>query len=310
MRVAVIGAGGVGGYYGGMLARSGVDVAFIARGTQLDAIRSNGLTVKTTHVGEFTVPVQATSDPNAVGPVELVLVCVKTYDTDTAVQMLTPLIHADTIVMSLQNGVEKEERIGRVVGNEHVLGALTYVSSRVESPGVIHQSWVQKLAFGELNGQASARTQHLLTLFERAEIAAEVAPDIRVAMWGKLLGVSAFTAVCCVTRLPGAAITSYPETSALFWGAMEEGLAVARASGVAMPDNFLDQSRGIVAGINPMVRPSMYYDLEAGKPLELEDMIGVVVRLGKKHEVSTPLTFAMYAALKPYVNGAPDILQR
>ncbi len=310
MRVAVIGAGGVGGYYGGMLARSGVNVAFIARGTQLDAIRSNGLTVKTTHVGEFTVPVQATSDPNAVGPVELVLVCVKTYDTDTAVQMLTPLIHADTIVMSLQNGVEKEERIGRVVGNEHVLGALTYVSSRVESPGVIHQSWVQKLAFGELNGQASARTQHLLRLFERAEIAAEVAPDIRVAMWGKLLGVSAFTAVCCVTRLPGAAITSYPEISALFWGTMEEGLAVARASGVAMPDNFLDQSRGIVAGINPMVRPSMYYDLEAGKPLELEDMIGVVVRLGKKHEVSTPLTFAMYAALKPYVNGAPDILQR
>jgi 2-dehydropantoate 2-reductase len=310
MRVAVIGAGGVGGYYGGMLARSGVDVTFIARGTQLEAIRSNGLTVKTTHVGEFTVPVQATSDPNAVGPVELVLVCVKTYDTDTAVQMLTPLIHADTIVMSLQNGVEKEERIGRVVGNEHVLGALTYVSSRVESPGVIHQSWVQKLAFGELNGQASARTQHLLRLFERAEIAAEVAPDIRVAMWGKLLGVSAFTAVCCVTRLPGAAITSYPEISALFWGAMEEGLAVARASGVAMPDNFLDQSRGIVAGINPMMRPSMYYDLEAGKPLELEAMVGVVVRLGEKHEVSTPLTFALYAALKPYVNGAPDILQR
>jgi 2-dehydropantoate 2-reductase len=310
MRVAVIGAGGVGGYYGGMLARSGVDVTFIARGTQLEAIRSNGLTVKTTHVGEFTVPVQATSDPNAVGPVELVLVCVKTYDTDTAVQMLTPLIHADTIVMSLQNGVEKEERIGRVVGNEHVLGALTYVSSRVESPGVIHQSWVQKLAFGELNGQASARTQHLLRLFERAEIAAEVAPDIRVAMWGKLLGVSAFTAVCCVTRLPGAAITSYPETSALFWGAMEEGLAVARASGVAMPDNFLDQSRGIVAGINPMMRPSMYYDLEAGKPLELEAMVGVVVRLGEKHEVSTPLTFALYAALKPYVNDAPDILQR
>jgi 2-dehydropantoate 2-reductase len=310
MRVAVIGAGGVGGYYGGMLARSGVDVTFIARGTQLEAIRSNGLTVKTTHVGEFTVPVQATSDPNAVGPVELVLVCVKTYDTDTAVQMLTPLIHADTIVMSLQNGAEKEERIGRVVGNEHVLGALTYVSSRVESPGVIHQSWVQKLAFGELNGQASARTQHLLRLFERAEIAAEVAPDIHVAMWGKLLGVSAFTAVCCVTRLPGAAITSYPETSALFWGAMEEGLAVARASGVAMPDNFLDQSRGIVAGINPMMRPSMYYDLEAGKPLELEAMVGVVVRLGEKHEVSTPLTFALYAALKPYVNGAPDILQR
>jgi 2-dehydropantoate 2-reductase len=307
MRVAVIGAGGVGGYYGGMLARSGVDVTFIARGTQLEAIRSNGLTVKTTHVGEFTVPVQATSDPNAVGPVELVLVCVKTYDTDTAVQMLTPLIHADTIVMSLQNGVEKEERIGRVVGNEHVLGALTYVSSRVESPGVIHQSWVQKLAFGELNEQASARTQHLLRLFERAEIAAEVAPDIRVAMWGKLLSVSAFAAVCCVTRLPAGIILRCPETTALLWGAIAEGDAVARVNGVAMPEDFVQQMQSRAATLAPTTRASMYYDLEAGRRLELDDVVGSVVRLGEKYGVATPLCFAMYAALKPFEHGMPDV---
>jgi 2-dehydropantoate 2-reductase len=310
MRVAIVGSGGVGGYYGGMLARAGEDVTFIARGAHLDAMRANGLTVKTAHVGEFTIPVKATDDPNEIEPVDLVLFCVKTYDTNTAVGLIRPLIGRETVILPLQNGVESLERIGRVVGEEHVIGGTTYVSSKIDSPGIIKEIWDHKAYLGELDGELSPRTEQLLKTFERAEVAVEIPPDIHVAMWGKLLGVSAFTAVCCVTRLPGAAITSYPETSALFWGAMEEGLAVARASGVAMPDNFLDQSRGIVAGINPMMRPSMYYDLEAGKPLELEAMVGVVVRLGEKHEVSTPLTFALYAALKPYVNGAPDILQR
>lgn len=310
MRVAIMGSGGVGGYYGGMLARAGEDVAFIARGAHLDAMHANGLMVKTAHVGEFTIPVKATDDPNEIGPVDLVLFCVKTYDTDTAAGLIRPLIGPETVVLPLQNGVESPERIGCVVGEEHVIGGTTYVSSKIESPGIIKEIWDHKAYLGELDGQLSPRTEQLLKTFERAEVAVEIPPDIRVAMWGKLLGVSAFTAVCCVTRLPAAAIISCPETSALFWGAMEEGLAVARASGVAMPDNFLDQNRGIMAGINPMLRPSMYYDLQAGKPLELEDMIGVVVRLGNKHDVSTPLTFAMYAALKPFVNGAPDIPQR
>jgi 2-dehydropantoate 2-reductase len=209
--------------------------------------------------------------------------------------------------MSLQNGAEKEERIGRVVGNEHVLGALTYVSSRVESPGVIHQSWVQKLAFGELNGQASARTQHLLRLFERAEIAAEVAPDIRVAMWGKLLSVSAFAAVCCVTRLPAGVILRCPETTALLWGAIAEGDAVARVNGVAMPEDFVQQMQSRAATLAPTTRASMYYDLEAGRRLELDDVVGSVVRLGEKYGVATPLCFAMYAALKPFEHGMPDV---
>jgi 2-dehydropantoate 2-reductase len=309
MRVAIMGSGGVGGYYGGMLARAGEDATFIARGAHLEAMRANGLMVKTAHVGEFTIPVKATDDPNEIGPVDLVLFCVKTYDTDTVAGLIHPLISRGTVVLPLQNGVESPERIGRVVGEEHVIGSTTYVSSKIESPGIINEIWDHKAYLGELDGERSPRTERLLRTFERAEVAVEIPPDIRVAMWGKLLGVSAFTAVCCVTRLPAAAILSHPETSALFWGAMEEGLAVARASGVAMPDNFLDQSRSIMAGISPMLRPSMYYDLRAGKPLELEDMIGVLVRLGKQRDVATPLTFAMYAALKPYVNGTPDIPQ-
>jgi 2-dehydropantoate 2-reductase len=292
-----------------MLARAGEDMTFIARGAHLAAMRANGLTVKTAHVGEFTVPVTATDDPNQIGPVDLVLFCVKTYDTDTVAELIRPLIGRETVILPLQNGVESPERIGRVVGEEHVIGGTTYISSKIEAPGVIKEIWDHKAYLGELNGERSPRTEQLLKTFKRAEVAVEIPPDIRVTMWSKLLGVSAFTAVCCVTRLPAAAILSCPETLTLFWGAMEEGLAVARASGVAMPANFLDQSRGIVAGINPMLRPSMYYDLQAGKPLELEAMIGVIVHLGEKHGVSTPLTFAMYAALKPYFNGAPDIPQ-
>lgn len=305
MRVAIMGSGGIGGYYGGMLARVGEDVTFIARGTHLDALRTNGLTLKTAHVGEFTIPAKATNDPKEVGPVDLVLFCVKTYDTDTAVQQIHPLLGPETVILPLQNGIESPERIGHVVGEEHVIGGTTYVSSKIESPGVVRQVWGLNTYLGELDGEVSPRTEQLLATFKRAEVATEIPPDIRVAMWEKLLGISAFSAVACVTRLPNGAIRACPETTALLWGVMEEGIAVARASGVAIPADFLERIRGVHA--NPAVRPSMYYDLEAGKRLELEDLIGVVVRLGEKHGVPTPLSFAMYAALKPYINGAPDI---
>jgi 2-dehydropantoate 2-reductase len=311
MRVAVMGSGGVGGFYGGMLARAGEDVTFIARGAHLDAMRSNGLTVKTTQVGEFTIPVDATDDPSEIGLVDLVLFCVKTYDTDTAAGLIRPLIGRETVILPLQNGVESPERIGRVVGDEYVIGGTTYVSSRIESPGIINEIWAHKVYLGELDGELSPRAERLVETFERAEVAAEIPPDIQVAMWGKLLGISAFAAVGCVTRLPGGVIMTCPETASLVWGAIEEGFSVARASGVPMPDDFPDQLRRTTSTLSdPTMRPSMYYDLEAGKPMELEDLVGVVVRLGKKHGVPTPLTFAMYAALKPYADGAPDVPQK
>ena len=159
MRVAVMGTGGVGGYYGGMLARSGEDVTFIARGDHLEAMLSRGLTLKTTHAGEFNIPVKATDDPVEIGSVDLVIFCVKTYDTDTAARIILPVMGPQTVVMSLQNGVESEGRIAGVVGEEHVIGAATYISSVIEEPGVINQSWVLKVYLGELNGKPSSRTE-------------------------------------------------------------------------------------------------------------------------------------------------------
>ena len=307
MRVAIMGSGGVGGYYGGMLARAGEDVTFVARGEHLGAILDNGLKVKTAHVGEFTIPAKATEDPHEIGPVDLVLFCVKTYDTSTAAEMIRPLVGPDTMVLTLQNGVESPERIGRVIGIEHVIGGTTYVSSKIESPGIIKEIWDRKAYLGELDGKRTSRIEQLAKSLEQAQVQVEISPHIHVAMWGKLLAVSAFTGVCCVTRLPAGAVNSCPDTASLMWGAVKEGMAVAKAGGAALPDGLLDQLRGVSQSMDPMLRPSMHYDIEVGKPLELEDMIGVIVRRGEQYKIATPLTFALYAALKPYVNGPPGV---
>lgn len=310
LRVAVMGSGGVGGYYGGMLARAGEDVTFIARGEHLKAIRNNGLTVKTAHVGEFTVEARATDDPNEIKPVDLVLFCVRTYDTVSAAEAIRPLVGPETSVLTLQNGVESAHRIGRVVGMDRVIGGTTYVSSKIESPGVIKEIWDHKAYLGELNDERTARVEEVANTLKRAEVQVEIPPDIHMAMWGKLLAVSALTAVSCVSRLPAGIIYSCPESSELLWGAVDEGIAVAKAAGVAIPDGILDQLRGVAASMDPTLRPSMHYEIEAGKRLELEDMIGVIVRVGKKYEVPTPYTFAMYAALKPYADGTPVLPQQ
>ncbi len=298
-----MGAGGIGGYYGGMLARARHEVSFIARGAHLEAMRNRGLTVKTTHVGEFTLSVHATSDPGEIGPVDLVLFCVKGYDTDTAAAQITPLMGPETVVMSLQNGVENEERIGRVVGHEHIIGGTTQVASKLESPGVINQTWVEMMYMGELDGQPRPRSERLLEAFQQAEVAAQIPPHIGVAMWCKLVDVGAFASISCVTRLPAGEMLVCPETTKLYYSLVEEGIAVARATGLDMPEDFVGELREMNVDLAPTVRASMYYDLEAGRRLELEDLAGTIVRMGRKHGVATPLNFAMYAALKPYING-------
>ena len=306
MRIAVVGAGGTGGYFGGLVARAGQDVTFIARGAHLEALRVRGLTVESKLAGTFTVPVQATDAPTEVAPVDLILFCVKTYDTDTAAESIRPLIRPDTMLLSLQNGIDNEERIARAVGYTSRLGAVAYVVSAIKAPGVVAQTaGPGKIILGELSGGASARTERLRDVLQRAEITAEVHRDIRVVLWQKFLFICAFSGVTAVTRLPIGTILADSVTSALFRGKVEEVEAVARADGIDLPADCVEQALATAAAVEPWGRGSLYHDLAVGRRLELESLNGEVVRRGREHGIETPLNFAIYAALRPYVDGPP-----
>ena len=308
MRIGVVGAGGTGGYFGGLLARAGQDVTFIARGAHLEALRARGLTVESTLAGTFTVPVQATDDPREVGPVDLILFCVKTYDTDDAAEGIRPLIRPDTTCLSLQNGIDNEERISRATGHTSGIGAVAYIVSAIKAPGVVTQTaGPGRIIFGELSGGASERTERLYEVLQRAGIAAEVHSDIRVTIWQKFLFICAFSGVTALTRLPIGTILADPATHALFRGTSEEVEAVARAGGIDLPADSVEQALSTAAAVEPWGRGSLYHDLAGGRRLELEGLNGEVVLRGRENGVSTPLNFAIYAALRPYVDGTPAL---
>jgi 2-dehydropantoate 2-reductase len=307
MRIAVVGAGGTGGYFGGLLARAGDDVTFIARGAHLEALRARGLTLESSLAGTFTVPVQATDDPRGVGPVDLILFCVKTYDTDAAAASVRPLIQPETTLLSLQNGVDNEERIARLSGHPSGMGAVAYVVSAIKAPGLVAQTaGPGKIVLGELGGGESARTERLRDALLRAGIAAEVHPDIRAVLWQKFLFICAFSGVTALTRLPIGTVLADPATRALFRGTSEEVEAIARAIGIGLPDDCVEQALATASAVEPWGRGSLYGDLAGGRRLELEGLNGEVVRRGGEHGIETPLNFAIYAALRPYVDGTPE----
>src|SRR6266567_2805894 len=230
MRIAVIGAGGTGGYFGGLLARAGEDVTFLARGRQLEALRTNGLTVKSRLAGTFSLPIHATSDPQEIGQVDLVLFSIKMYDIRAALEGLHHLIGPETVVLPLQNGIDAAEQIGQVVGMQHLIGSAAYVTSQIESPGVIAQTaGAGSIELGELAGGQSERTQRLQQVLRHAGISTELPHDIRVALWKKFIFICAFSGVTALTRLPLGQVFAYPETSDLLKAVMREGEALARA---------------------------------------------------------------------------------
>ncbi len=305
MRIVVIGAGGTGGYFGGLLARAGEDVSFLARGTQLEALRTRGLTVKSHHAGTFSLPVHATSDPQEIGPVDLVLFCVKTYDTQAASEGLHLFMGPQTVVLPIQNGIDAAEQLSGEVGMQHLVGGVAYVTSHIESPGVIAQTaGARSIELGELAGGQSERTERLQQVLRHAGISAQLPPDIRVTLWEKFLFICAFSGVTALTRLPLGQVLAYPETSELLKAVMKEGEAVSRASGIALPVDIVERSYATLQALEPEAMGSMAFDLLAGRRLEIEALNGTMVRLGQEHGMSLPFNYAIYAALKPYTNGA------
>ncbi len=300
MRITVLGSGGLGGYFGALLARAGHEVTFIARGAHLEAMRARGLQVKSVH-GDFHLhPVRATDRPEDAPPADLVLCAVKTYHIPATVGMLPQLLGPEGVVLTAQNGVEAPDQVAVVVGVERVLAGAVWVVSQVEAPGIIRQeSAFRRIVVGELDGRLTLRAQAVARVFAEAGAEAEATAEIRKVLWTKFLFIAAIGGVGSVTRLPVGAWREVPETRALLEQAMREIEAVARAEGVDLDPDVVPRTMAFVDGLAPTATASMQRDVEAGRPLEIEAMSGAVVRIGGRRGIPTPAHAFLYAALKP-----------
>jgi len=287
MKIAIMGTGGVGGYYGGLLAQQGHDVTFIARGNHLKAIQENGLQVNSIF-GDFQVkPTQATDDPAQIGPVELVVFCTKTYSIDNAAQQIKPIVSAGTTVLPLENGIDATDRIGAAVGLEHLIGGVTWISSAVEAPGVIKQiSQFRRVVIGELGGRSTPRVQAIHKAFEETGITAELSDNILKVMWTKFVFIATVSSLGSLTRLPMGDYRSVPETREMMIRLMREVETLARMQGVELDPDVIQQSLDFIDNAAPHIKPSMQLDVEAGRRSELEAMIGVIGR--KSRELGVP----------------------
>jgi 2-dehydropantoate 2-reductase len=306
MKIAVVGIGAQGGFFGALLANAGNDVTLIARGQTLDALRANGLFVKSNEVGNIKLSVKATDRPSEVGPVDLIMFCVKTYDLESTAQQISPLISEGTVIIPVQNGIEAADKIGKIVGLEHILGGVSWVNARVEKPGAIIHGWSTRLIFGELTGGVTKRAEEVSKVLKEANIAAELHPNIRQALWEKLISHSAIQGISSLIRLPKGPIRDCPDSWQLLRDTIEENVAVAKACGVTVPERFVDDTMKMIDGYAAWARPSMQVDLMAGRRLELDAMIGTIVRLAREKRVETPINSTIYRALLPHLNGTPS----
>ena len=302
MRIAMMGAGGVGGYFGGRLAASGCDVTFIARGRHLEAIRNNGLRIDSRDIGDATIdPAVATDAPADVGVVDYVIIGVKLWDTEDVGRAIAPMVASDTTVLSLQNGVECDETLASVVGADHLIGGVAFIASSIREPGVIeHIGTMQRVVVGERAGGSSRRVDLLHEMMLLAGITAEVSDDIERTIWEKfvfLVGLSATTTMLRTTLGP---IREDPENRKLLLNIMRETVAVGRAKGIDLPEDYADDRLAFADGLPADMTSSMYHDLKAGNRLEVAWLSGAVARFGDEVGVATPINQTVFAALRPH----------
>jgi len=306
MRIAVIGAGGVGGAFGAALAKAGSDVTFVARGAHLAAMRARGLKVLGPRGDVHLSPVQATDEPAGIGPVDVVLFCVKLWDVESAGAAIRPLVGPGTAVIPLQNGVDASERLIPILGKDAVMGGVAQISATIAEPGVIKQiGTFMRLVFGELDGRPSARGAAFLAQCQSAGFDATNSNEILTALWEKFVLLASNSSVVSLTRLPFGKLRDDPEVFALFEKGVAEVAAVGRARGVALPADLEARTLKTTRNLPPEMMPSMAVDLLRGNRLELPWLAGKVVALGRELGVPTPAYDIMYAALKPYANGKP-----
>jgi 2-dehydropantoate 2-reductase len=304
MKIAVMGTGGMGAYYGANLAAAGQDVSFIARGAHLEAIRRDGLMLTGDAGDRLIKPAVASDNPSEIGPVDAVLFCVKLYDVETAAAAIRPLLRDDTLVISVLNGVDGPARIASVIGTGHVLGGVAYASAVIEAPGVVgYKSTMASLVIGELDGRQSARALAFRDACEKAAFTCKVSDNILGVLWDKFTLLATNASLCGVCRLPVAAIYGEPSLEELARGMMQEIVTLARALGVAISEDIVDSCVARSKTFPPDMYTSMYHDLARGRPMELEGLSGQVVNLGHELGIATPYHQSLYACLKPFMNG-------
>ena len=302
-----MGSGGVGGFFGAHLAKAGCDVHFIARGTHLQAMRESGLHVERPALADMDLPsVKVTDDPRSIGPVDLVILSVKLWDTEAAARSILPLVGPHTGVLSLQNGVIKDDILRRVLPRDAVMGGVAYVATHVARPGVIHQTGtMQRIIVGEYDKPPSDRARRLHEALLAAGVTAELSADVRRSLWEKYVFLVGLSGTTATTRQPLGPVRSNPRTRAFLFDLMQETVTVGRAHGVALPEDYATQRLAFADTLPVDMTSSMHHDLQKGNPLEVEWLSGGVVQLGAQKGIPTPANRGVWDALALYAQGAP-----
>jgi 2-dehydropantoate 2-reductase len=308
MRIAIIGAGAVGGFYGARLAQAGHEVSFVARGANLEAIRRRGLRV-TSSLGDLVVSPRVESDPAPIGPVDLVIVAVKTYSNGQALPLLAPLVGADTVVLPLQNGVDSADQVAAAVGAGHTLAGTTYIATTLIEPGVIeHVGTTRRIILGEAFGErvVTARVERLRAALAAADIEAEASADVRIPLWEKLIMLAPIAGLTAAVRLPIGPAWAHAAFRDVFDRGSREIEAVARHAGVNVAADVCDRKHRYLDERPAAMRTSMMVDVTSGRPIELEALLGTIVRRGAAAGIPTPVVSTLYGILKPLEHGAPS----
>ncbi len=305
MRIAVIGAGGIGAIYGAALAQAGADVTFVARGAHLAAMQQNGLRIEGDRGETLVRPAQATDDIAGIGPVDYVLFCVKLWDVESAGQQIRPIVGRESAVIPLQNGVDAAERLIPIVGHDAVMGGTAFVTGAIVAPGIVRQTGTyQQMTFGELDGRTSRRAERLRDLCAAAGFDGILSPDIMVPVWQKFILLVALSGLNALTRLPLGRWRDDPDLFALGEATLRETIAVGLAEGIRLPPDSADRALAAIRAMPAYHMTSMGNDLVRGNRIELPWIAGKVVELGRRHAIPTPANGFVYAALKLHANGS------
>ncbi len=306
MRVAVMGTGGMGGFYGGRLALSGQDVTFVARGPHLAAMREKGLLLKGPDGDQPIEPTKATDDPASIGPVDVILFCVKLYDAEEAAGLIRPIVRDDTLIVSLMNGVDGPERVAKVLGKGEVIGGAAYASATICGPGEVeYRQGPNRLVLGALGAQQPAALASFADACRAAGFPVEVSDNIARTLWEKFVLLSTNAGLTALTRQPVGVVYADADLRRLAREMMAEVVAVAHARNVELAPDIIDRSFAVLDAFAPGMFASAYFDLANGKRMEVGSFSGLIARLGDELGVATPHHRTVYACLKPYEHGAP-----